>query len=80
MIGNSNGKFIWEKDGIDLIRVGFPVHDHIGAQRKLRMGYKGSIRLLDEVVNTLLDQKHSTYRQRMFDNYHPERKLKKEAI
>ncbi len=73
MIGNGNGKFIWEKDGIDLVRVGFPVHDHIGAQRKKRMGYKGSIRLLDEIVNKLLDQKHSTYRDRMFNAYHPDR-------
>lgn len=79
MIGNSNGKFIWEKDGVDLVRVGFPVHDHIGAQRKLRMGYKGSMRLMDEVVNTLLDQKHRTYKQRMFDSYHPESQRREEA-
>ncbi len=72
MVGSSDGKFIWEKDGIDLVRVGFPVHDHIGAQRKLRFGYKGSIRLLDEVVNKLLDQKHRGYKERMIDNYHKE--------
>ncbi len=78
MIGNSDGKFIWEKDGIDLIRVGFPVHDHIGAQRKLRMGYKGSIRLLDEVVNSLLDQKHRGYKDRMKEEYLYSRGLTKE--
>ncbi len=72
MVGTSDGKFIWEKDGIDLVRVGFPVHDHIGAQRKLRFGYKGSIRLLDEVVNKLLDQKHRGYKDRMIDNYYKE--------
>lgn len=77
MVGSSEGKFIWEKDGIDLIRVGFPVHDHIGAQRKMRMGYKGSMRLLDEVVNKLLDQKHSTYKQRM-SNYYPNSKKNEE--
>lgn len=76
MIGNSNGKFIWEKDGVDLVRVGFPVHDHIGAQRKMRMGYKGSMMLLDEVVNKLLDQKHSSYKQRMFDWYHPDSEMR----
>lgn len=78
MIGNSDGKFIWEKDGIDFIRVGFPVHDHIGAQRKLRMGYKGSIRLLDEVINHLLDQKHMGYRNRMIDNYFPKKTIRME--
>lgn len=78
MIGNSDGKFIWEKDGIDFIRVGFPVHDHIGAQRKLRMGYKGSIRLLDEIINHLLDQKHSGYRNRMIDKYYPKKTMRME--
>jgi len=70
MVGHSDGKFIWEKEGIDFIRVGFPVHDHIGAQRKLYFGYKGSSRLLDDMVNMLLDQKHSGYRQRMFQAYY----------
>lgn len=78
MIGNSDGKFIWEKDHVDFIRVGFPVHDHIGAQRKLRMGYKGSMRLLDEIINHLLDQKHSGYRDRMLDNYYPKKTIKME--
>lgn len=71
MIGPSDGKFIWEKDGIDLVRVGFPVHDHIGAQRKLRFGYKGSARLMDEIVNKLLDQKHEGYKERMKDAFYP---------
>jgi len=70
MIGHSDGKFIWEKDGIDLIRVGFPVHDHIGAQRRRYFGYIGSLTFLDEIVNHLLDQKHRTYRKRMYDSYY----------
>lgn len=78
MIGHSDGKFIWEKDGTDFIRVGFPVHDQIGAQRKLRMGYKGSMQLLDEVINHLLDQKHLGYRTRMMDNYLPKKGLRME--
>lgn len=70
MIGHSDGKFIWEKDGIDLIRVGFPVHDHIGAQRRILMGYRGSVDLLDRITNTLLDQKHSVYRDKMYNTYY----------
>jgi nitrogenase molybdenum-iron protein NifN len=70
MMGHSDGKFIWEKEGIDFIRVGFPVHDHVGAQRKLYFGYKGSSRLLDDMVNLLLDQKHSGYRNRMLTAYY----------
>ncbi len=70
MIGNSDGKFIWEKENIPLIRVGFPVHDHIGAQRKLIIGYTGSMTYLDEITNTLLDLKHSGYRQRIYDEFY----------
>ena len=71
MLGTSDGKFIWEKDGIDLIRMGFPVHDHVGAQRRNIFGYKGASRLLDRVNNTLLDQKHHGYRNRILNTYHP---------
>jgi len=73
MIGPSDGKFIWEKDHVDFIRVGFPVHDHVGAQRKNLMGYKGSLRFLDEITNHLLDQKHKGYRERMYQTYFPKK-------
>lgn len=79
MIGHSDGKFIWEKDGIDLIRVGFPVHDHIGAQRIRYFGYKGSLLFLDKIVNQLLDQKHRTYRMRMYDTHFKSQDKHKEA-
>jgi len=75
MIGHSDGKFIWEKEGIDFIRVGFPVHDHVGAQRKLIMGYRGSLFFLDEIVNHLLDQKHINYRKRMYDAYYLQKEV-----
>lgn len=80
MIGNSNGKFIWEKDGIDFVRVGFPIHDHMGAQRKKRMGYKGAVRLLDEIVNHLLDQKHRHYRERMYDMYYQHNEVESASV
>lgn len=43
-------------NGIPLVRVGFPVHDRIGAGRILHLGYRGTQRLFDEVVNTLLER------------------------
>jgi nitrogenase molybdenum-iron protein NifN len=70
MIGNSEGKYIWEKDEIDLVRVGFPVHDNVGAQRKRLIGYKGSTELLDSITNTLLNNKHLVYRKTMYDQYY----------
>lgn len=69
LIGNSDGKILKEKENIPLIRIGFPVHDHVGAQRKLNIGYTGSLRLLDEITNTLLDIKHDGYRQRLYNQF-----------
>ena len=48
------------KHGIPLVRVGFPVHDRIGAGRILHLGYRGTQRLFDEIVNTLLEHRQDT--------------------
>lgn len=72
LIGNSSGKFIAEKDGLPLVRIGFPIHDRVGAQRALNIGYEGSMRFLDSITNTLIEEKYSTFRQRMYDEYYKE--------
>lgn len=69
-IGNSDGRCITERFGIPLVRIGFPIHDRVGAQRQLFVGYKGSMRFIDEITNTLLDRKHSRYRQDTYDRYY----------
>lgn len=69
LIGNSDGKIIREKENIPLIRIGFPIHDHIGAQRKLFAGYRGSMRFLDDITNTLLDLKNESYRQKLYSEF-----------
>lgn len=43
--------------GIPLVRVGFPVHDRIGAGRLLHLGYRGTQRLFDEIINTFLSHR-----------------------
>lgn len=70
LIGNSDGKYLEEKEGLPLIRVGFPVHDHVGEQRKLHVGYTGSMQFLDEITNTLLDVKHRNYRKNQYDKFY----------
>lgn len=61
-IGHSGGKFLTERHGIPLVRVGFPVHDRIGGQRVLSAGYAGSLAFLDRLTNTLLETKYASYR------------------
>lgn len=70
LIGNSDGNYITEKEGIPLVRIGFPIHDRIGAQRQLNVGYQGSMSFLDKITNTLLEHKHNNYRENMYQKYY----------
>lgn len=69
LIGNSDGKIITEKEGIPLVRVGFPIHDRVGGQRQIITGFNGSLMLLDRLTNTLLENKYEKYRRKMFKKY-----------
>ena len=59
--GSSKGYSIARKLKVPLIRVGFPIHDRIGGQRVLHLGYRGAQELFDRLVNSLLEgkQEHS---------------------
>jgi nitrogenase molybdenum-iron protein NifN len=43
--------------------VGYPVHDRVGGQRILSVGYAGTLALLDRFTNTLLEAKYGSYRR-----------------
>ncbi|SMD08061.1 nitrogenase component 1 [Sporomusa malonica] len=68
-IGHSDGRFLTERDDISLVRLGFPIHDRVGGQRLLSIGYSGTTLLLDRVTNTLLEDKYKNYRKNMFNKY-----------
>lgn len=55
LIGNSNGKYIAKALDIPLVRIGLPIHDRVGAQRILTVGYKGAMELLDRITNAILE-------------------------
>ncbi len=60
LIGNSKGYGISKRLGIPLVRVGFPIHDRIGASRILHIGYRGTQQLFDNIVNTLLENRQDS--------------------
>ncbi|RXE55823.1 nitrogenase [Methanoculleus taiwanensis] len=62
-VGHSGGRYLTERQGIPGLRVGYPVHDRVGGQRILSVGYTGSLAFLDRFTNTLLEAKHSSYRR-----------------
>jgi Nitrogenase component 1 type Oxidoreductase. len=69
-IGPSDGKYLTEKGGIPLVRIGFPILDRVGGQRILSVGYTGTLNFLDRITNTLLENKYKTYRKDMYEKYY----------
>lgn len=60
LLGSSKGYGLARKLGVPLVRVGFPIHDRLGGQRILHVGYRGAQELYDRIVNALLDVKQDT--------------------
>lgn len=59
LIGSSKGYQAARSLRIPLARVGFPIHDRIGGQRVLHLGYRGAQELYDGIVNALLEVKQN---------------------
>jgi nitrogenase molybdenum-iron protein NifN len=59
LVGHSKGYPLARKLNIPLIRVGFPIHDRIGGQRIIHVGYRGAQILFDEIVNRLIEKKQN---------------------
>ncbi len=56
IIGSSKGYPLARRLGIPLVRVGFPIHDRLGGQRLLHLGYRGAQQLFDTIVNAVIAQ------------------------
>lgn len=69
-IGPSDGRYLTEKGEIPLVRLGFPIHDRVGGQRLLSVGYTGTMMLLDRITNTLLENKYKSYRSSMYEKHY----------
>jgi len=69
-IGPSDGRYLTEKGEIPLVRLGFPIHDRVGGQRLLSLGYTGTMMLLDRITNTLLENKYKSYRSSIYEKFY----------
>ena len=56
LIGNTYGKYISRDEDIPLVRFGFPIFDRVGHQYFPTVGYRGAMRLLEMILNVLLDR------------------------
>jgi len=62
VIGNSKGLYIARTLSVPLLRCGFPVHDRMGAQRILHLGYRGALSLFDSICNCLIEVKQGSHK------------------
>jgi nitrogenase molybdenum-iron protein beta chain len=58
-MANSHGKYIADDEGLAFARIGFPVFDRVGYQRRAIIGYGGGINLVDGITNAILDRADS---------------------
>jgi len=56
IFGNTYAKYISRDEDIPLIRTGFPIYDRVGHQYFPITGYRGALRLLERMLNALLDR------------------------
>jgi nitrogenase cofactor biosynthesis protein NifB len=70
MIGNSDGRRVAHKLDLPLVRCAFPVHDHVGGQRVRMLGYEGSLMLLDQMTNVLMERTEHGFRKEIFNEYY----------
>ena len=57
LIGNTYGKYIGRDEDIPLIRHGFPIYDRVGHSYFPTVGYTGGLRLLEKMLDAVLDRK-----------------------
>ncbi len=56
LVGHSKGYPTARRLGVPLVRVGLPVHDRLGGQRLMHLGYRGTQQLFDRIVNTVIER------------------------
>lgn len=57
LMGNTHGKYIARAEDIPLIRVGFPIFDRAVHPLMPITGYRGCLRLIEMISNTLLERR-----------------------
>ncbi len=57
LIGNTYLKYVARDEDIPLLRFGFPILDRVGHGYFPTVGYKGGMRLLEKILDALLDRK-----------------------
>jgi len=60
IVGSSKGFAMARRLKIPLVRIGFPIHDRVGAARQLHLGYRGTQQLFDRIANKLIEKRQAS--------------------
>lgn len=67
IIGNTYGKYIARDENIPFLRFGFPILDRIGHSYFPSVGYMGTLRLAEQILNLLMDKQDETALEEKFE-------------
>ncbi len=67
LIGNTYGKYIARDENIPFIRYGFPILDRVGHSYFPTVGYMGTLRLVEMVLNALMDKQDASCPEEKFE-------------
>ncbi|WP_028313267.1 nitrogenase molybdenum-iron protein subunit beta [Desulfatibacillum aliphaticivorans] len=56
IIGNTYCKYIAKDEDIPMVRHGFPIYDRMGHSYFSTMGYRGAMRLMEQILGVLMDR------------------------
>ena len=57
LMGNTYGKYMARDEDLPFVRFGFPIFDRVGHSYFPTVGYMGGIRLMEKMLDALLDRK-----------------------
>jgi nitrogenase molybdenum-iron protein alpha/beta subunit/MoaA/NifB/PqqE/SkfB family radical SAM enzyme len=82
LIGSSDGRRIARSMNIPLIRCAFPIHDYIGGQRVRVLGFDGTLNILDQAANAMIERTESTFRSSLYGKLYakPEDEVKANVV
>ncbi len=67
ILGNTYAKYMSRDEDIPLIRIGFPIYDRVGHQYFPIVGYRGALRLVERILNSLMDYQDKTAPEEKFE-------------
>ena len=67
LIGNTYGKYIARDEDIPFVRHGFPILDRIGHQHFPTVGYRGAIRVLEQILEVFLNRQDRDSSEESFE-------------